>query len=65
MRDVNKMLVEKTKLITKTIAPEYPLGYSDLYPIVFNYLSECYVDKTRYDSTEMNKRVMNFVLKDC
>lgn len=56
-------LIEQAKKITKSITPIYPLGYKDVYPIVFSYLQECYLADIECDCNEIDKRINMFVVK--
>ena len=57
------MLDEQAKQITKAITPKYPLGYEDVYPIVFSYLQECYLANVRYNNDEIDERLRECVVR--
>ena len=57
------MIDEQAKQITKSITPKYPLGYSAVYPIIFEYLQECYMKNVRYNYEEIEKRLSMYVIK--
>lgn len=60
-REVIGMLIEQAKQITKSIAPKYPLGYTEVFPVALHYLQECYKLDIRYNYSEIDRRLRELV----
>ena len=60
MYDSTKELIEQAKILTKSLAPQYPLGYYEIYQIVLSYLVECYVSDVEYKEEDLEDKIFTY-----
>ncbi len=56
-------MVIQAEHLTKAITPEYPLGYTEVYDIVLNYLMECSQLEISYSREEIDRRIRSYVAR--
>lgn len=57
---MDKQIKEQAIQITKTITPEYPLGYTEVYHTVYFYLMECYSLNKSCNRDEIDRRLRSY-----